>query len=830
MSLLDFLNFRLGSPHRSLRRVSSASLGIELFETRLLLTAPTMSDSEQYMLELINRARANPSAEASRYGIGLNDGVASQDTISTAPKQPLAPQQGLITAAVLHSDDMLNRDYFSHTTQGAGTTFSQRVTNQGYIWSLVAENIGYAAKTVSATQTTYINEVHEGLIKSSGHRENIMLTALEEAGIGARLGAFQPPGNPTTFQFTEMVTVDFGSRNLNPFITGVAYTDADNNNFYTIGESIRSGTVTAVDVATGAVFSDTVGVSGAYGFTVPAGTYIISATLSLNGSSQTYQYPGSVVVGTDNVKVDFETNSGTLVPSSLELTSTASSLNENGTTTTTQFTLTRTGSTASDLSVNITSSDTSEATVPSLIVIPAGHFFATFTASAFNDGVIDGNQTATITASTSGFPSANLALTVVDRTYPVLPTEIQTVATSRPVFTWTSVSNAATYEIWLNNITTGESSVLNTANIATTTYAPVVDLPIGTYGVWVRGFTSGGLAGAWSPMAAWKLRPTTTVQGSGRTEASSNFTISWTPLSGASAYDVWIDRQTSSTSQYLRDSDVSTNSLEVSGFDIGRYKVWVRARNSAGDYTGWSPAAIIDVNYAPTTISVTAASLSATATLNWSPVAGAVLYDVWINNLTTGTSAAIRNTSVSGTSLELTTASPASYRAWVRARDLNGGSYVWSNSFDLEIGRTSRMISPTGTGQPARPVFSWTTVAGAVRYEIWLTDLSTGFRVNARSDLTGTSYTNEADLQSGRSYRVWIRGFDSAGTSSVWSQPLTFTIASTSAALLDLELLSKSAEAPARELVFASADEWLYAPVNVDPVVSVGERHTSRNS
>jgi serralysin len=31
---------------------------------------------EQYMLELINRARLDPDAEAQRYGIGLNDGGA----------------------------------------------------------------------------------------------------------------------------------------------------------------------------------------------------------------------------------------------------------------------------------------------------------------------------------------------------------------------------------------------------------------------------------------------------------------------------------------------------------------------------------------------------------------------------------------------------------------------------------------------------------------------------------------------------------------------------------------------------------------------------------
>jgi hypothetical protein len=57
---------------------------------------------EQYILELINRARANPGAEAARLGIDLNQGLAA-GTISTAAKQPLAFNPLLIDAARGHS-------------------------------------------------------------------------------------------------------------------------------------------------------------------------------------------------------------------------------------------------------------------------------------------------------------------------------------------------------------------------------------------------------------------------------------------------------------------------------------------------------------------------------------------------------------------------------------------------------------------------------------------------------------------------------------------------------------------------------------------------------
>ncbi|MCA9009131.1 MAG: hypothetical protein KDB01_05260, partial [Planctomycetaceae bacterium] len=112
---------RLHIPRSSRRRRRPSGSAVDPLEARVLLTAPAMTDLEQYMLELVNRARANPNAEAARYGIGLNAGLPT-GTISAAAKQPLAPQQQLIVAARLHSQDMLQRNYFDHVTLGSGVT------------------------------------------------------------------------------------------------------------------------------------------------------------------------------------------------------------------------------------------------------------------------------------------------------------------------------------------------------------------------------------------------------------------------------------------------------------------------------------------------------------------------------------------------------------------------------------------------------------------------------------------------------------------------------------------------------------------------------------
>lgn len=828
MSLSDLLNSVFSSNRKVRRNPARNFSSIDPLEARLLLTAPSMTDSEQYLVELINRARANPGAEASRYGIGLNDGVAQQDTISTAAKQPLAPQQNLINVAGTHSQDMIDRDYFAHETLGTGTTFDQRVTAAGYNWNLVAENIGYAAKLSSVSQTAFIDEVHAGLIRSSGHRVNIMLTGLEEVGVGAKLGLFKPPNNATTFNFTEMVTEDFGSRNQNPYITGVAYTDSDNNNFYTIGEAIRSGTVTATNVSTGAVFSDAIGFSGGYGFVVPAGTYSVTARITVNGAVKIYQNQGDLVVGTSNIKVDFETNSGTSTPVGLLLASAAETLNENGNTTSTVMTVSRNDDVSASLLVNLASDSTTNLTLPASVTIPAGQISATFTVNAVDDGIIDGNQTVKITATAFGLQSANKSLTVTDRTNPTLPIGTQTLATSLPTFTWSSISNAATYQVFVNNVTTKQPQVINVTGVTTSSYTATTELPIGTYNVWVRGFTASGQAGVWSLPSVWNLRPTTTVQNSGRTETSDSFTIDWKPIPGGATYDVWVDRLTSSTSPYFRDTSVAGTSVVVSGFSVGQYGVWVRARNSAGDLVAWSPRGTINVNYATSEIAVTGNSLSSSPTLTWLPVNGAAQYQVWINNLSTGASAVINNSSVQTRSLALNTLPAGSYRAWVRGRDLDGGAnYAWSTAFDFEISRPPRLQGLANTVQSTQPTITWTAVAGAVRYEIWIGNLTTGQREFSVTNLQTTAYTPTQNLASGTEYRVWIRAFDSSNNATAWSAAASFTVASNSTDPSGLlpELLRL--EELALEQIFASAEAWMHGAIVIAEESTSAEEGTA---
>ena len=277
---------------------------------------------EQYMLELVNRARLNPTNEAALHGVSdLNDGLAS-GTISNNPKQPLAFNLLLIDSAKGHSQWMLDTDTFSHTGID-GTSSRQRMENAGYQFTVSwgsGENIAYRGTTGSVNKIAFIESSHAGLFRSSGHRKNILKDNYREIGVGAIEGVFtsevenpdyDPINAPEEPEFVDvdfnalMVTQNFAYSGSDIFLTGVAYDDLVlEDDFYTVGEGLSGIDITAVNTSNGNSFSTTTMTAGGYQIPLPSGTYDV--TFSDNG--QTIGSPKIVVLGSENIKLDLNTN------------------------------------------------------------------------------------------------------------------------------------------------------------------------------------------------------------------------------------------------------------------------------------------------------------------------------------------------------------------------------------------------------------------------------------------------------------------------------------------------------------------------------------------
>jgi hypothetical protein len=83
-------------------------------------------------------------------------------------------------------------------------------------------------------------------------------------------------------------------------------------------------------------------------------------------------------------------------------------------------TITRNTPTTEALTVNLTSSDTTEATTPQTVTIPIGQTSATFIVTGVNDGVNDGIQSVTLTAIANGFNNGVKTVEVSDIDVPDL--------------------------------------------------------------------------------------------------------------------------------------------------------------------------------------------------------------------------------------------------------------------------------------------------------------------------------------------------------------------------------------------------------------------------
>jgi cysteine-rich secretory family protein len=271
------------------------------------------SPEQQYMLELINRARANADAEAVRLGIGSRQEgppmVGGQVWTIQNSTQPLSWNPLLYNCAQAHSKLLNDNDQFflgvSPHTYG-GKDPNQRIADAGYSMAAyngptnngsfpgpenVAENVSIGSGPFTgANLVAALLGQHNGLftdqtVAGRGHRSTTTLAFFREIGIGITAGTDNNGGQTWDTLYTVQ---NFGTQtNSTPFITGVVYQDTNGNGFYDPGEGIGG---IRVDVP-GSNFFAITSASGGYSVPVPGnGNY----TATFSGGSINTQMPVAV--------------------------------------------------------------------------------------------------------------------------------------------------------------------------------------------------------------------------------------------------------------------------------------------------------------------------------------------------------------------------------------------------------------------------------------------------------------------------------------------------------------------------------------------------------
>ncbi len=275
----------------------------------------TATALEQYNLELINDARLDPMGNAARYissydpltarfsniqsalnffGVDADDLLAGFQAL--VPTAPVAWNDALALAARTHNGEMIAADEQSHQLPGEAG-LGARITAAGYTgWFTVAENVFAFAQDIIYGHAGFMVDwgfEPNGIQNPAGHRIAIMNPNYSEIGIGVT-----PENDPNTDVGPLVVTQNFGNRG-GVFLLGVAYTDSDQDEFYTPGEGLGTLNVNVggQDFSSGAAGGYNIELSQTSNVQVTFGGAATSQSASLTLTNVTENVKADVVNG-----------------------------------------------------------------------------------------------------------------------------------------------------------------------------------------------------------------------------------------------------------------------------------------------------------------------------------------------------------------------------------------------------------------------------------------------------------------------------------------------------------------------------------------------------
>jgi ELWxxDGT repeat protein len=252
------------------------------------------------------------------------------------------------------------------------------------------------------------------------------------------------------------------------------------------------------------------------------------------------------------------------------------------------------------------------------------------------------------------------------------------------LFVLSEVNGATGYELWVNDVTTG-NRILHDANIPAnmTSYLPATSLGPGHYAVWVRPKFAGNTVGAWSPVRNFTIQASRQIAVTPFDGPMLDRTpqVTWQTVPWATSYTVYISGKTSGLSFYRQVMSAGSGAHTVTTPLVdGDYNVWVQAKGANGLISPWATAKSLTIGFGRTN---SVPSLTMNRTLTWAAVAGADHYDLWVDYLDPSgpiQSQIVRRADLTTNSFAL----PANlfagpYRAWVRAIGTHEGFAFTSN-------------------------------------------------------------------------------------------------------------------------------------------------------
>ncbi|MGV2334440.1 MAG UNVERIFIED_CONTAM: sulfatase [Planctomycetaceae bacterium] len=165
------------------------------------------------------------------------------------------------------------------------------------------------------------------------------------------------------------------------------------------------------------------------------------------------------------------------------------------------------------------------------------------------------------------------------------------ITTSNPKIIWTPVPGANRYDVWVNNLSTGQSPFVRNLNVVGTQSEITTPLPLGIYRVWVQPINSQAFRGNWSLFSQFTVTTAPTQIAPLNITTNGMTKFSWSAVPAQAQYDLWVRNLTTGQDQVIREQNLKTTSFTATtGLAPANYVWWIKAINNSGLHSTWSAA------------------------------------------------------------------------------------------------------------------------------------------------------------------------------------------------------------------------------------------------
>ncbi len=365
-----------------------------------------------------------------------------------------------------------------------------------------------------------------------------------------------------------------------------------------------------------------------------------------------------------------------------------------------------------------------------------------------------------------------------------------------PALAWAMLENSEYYHLQIADSTAFTNILQDEDDLTGTSFTPAA-LDDGIYYWRVRGRNNTADYGAWSSARYFTVDtsapavPTPSLPANGASVTGTP-TFTWSRPSTARYYQFrYADADAPETILYTS-GEITAYYLKPPAMQVMNTYNWsVRARDAAGNWSGWSAISTLTVlPPVPSKVVLTSpASAFATnqdttpLTLEWNSVNYALSYHLQISRSSSFPAATLTDDQEGLTGLSYVPGSltEGTYYWRVRAKNANDVYGAWSSLRYFTVDKippaAPSLSSPANDVQfTGTPAFQWVRPSGAVYFEFQYGATSDPGSFEYNSGLTSRNTHTPPPLQTNTEYYWYVKARDKAGNWSGWSAARTITI------------------------------------------------------